>query len=132
MNMRGWRVIEGGAPPADHEWTAAEIRALNYPTVKALPFIKLKKNAEPGWQPESFWNVEPTGDYDRDYARGKSYAVQAVAAMQADGKNVLSQIVQDMIQDGIKRAKLRGPKRRSPAVVGFLHQLGRMMPVHNP
>jgi hypothetical protein len=49
-------VIEGGLP-SEREWTEAEIRRLYQLAIKALPFIKLKPNAEPQWHPESHWNV---------------------------------------------------------------------------
>lgn len=123
-------VIEGGLMP-DHEWTPAELRRLVEPTVKALPFIKLKKDAEPMWAPESYWHVAQTNDRKQDEYRGEHYAILAVAAMRADDRNVLGSIFRAMIDAGIERA-LAAQKagRRYPkgdlVMKGFLDQLARM------
>jgi hypothetical protein len=123
-----WRAFTVIAGDRDAEWTEAEMRRYCFPTVKALPFIKLKKDHQPGWHPESFWCVQPTGRWEKDYELGKIYARQCVAAMQADGCNVLSHVFDDMIRDGIERQKKKAARRRcSPAVVGFLHQLANML-----
>jgi hypothetical protein len=47
--------------------------------------------------------------------------------MQADGCNVLSHIFQDMIRDGVERTKRGARRKKSPAIAGFLVQLGKMM-----
>ncbi len=113
----------------EHEWTDEDARRIFHPTVKALPFIKLKTDHQPAWQPESYWCVEPSGKFEKDYELGKLYARQCVAAMRADGCNCLSNIFGDMIRDGIEREKpgKRRKRRRSPAIVGFLHQLAQML-----
>jgi hypothetical protein len=40
--------------------------------------------------PKSFWCVKPPENWERDYKLGEAYAVQVIAAMNADGCNVLS------------------------------------------
>lgn len=122
------QLIEGGRR-AEHEWTDEELRRLEMPSIKALPFVKLKKDAEPGWLPESFWHVVRTRDGDQDRARGSRYAVAAIQAMRADGCNVLSRILRDMIRSEVEReatARKEGRRRsRYDAVMaGFLDGLG--------
>jgi hypothetical protein len=116
--------------PLEQPWSVADIRRLCFPTIKALPFVLNKKDAQLTWLPESYWHTEPTGRFEADYSLGKEYAVQAMAAMQADGANVLSNIFRDMINDGVERAQgKRGRRRRNPITAGFLHQLAKMLPV---
>jgi hypothetical protein len=116
--------------PLDKPWSMADIRRLCFPTIKALPFVLNKKDAQPGWLPESYWHTEPTGRFEEDYELGKEYALRAVAAMQVDGANVLSSIFRDMIKDGVERAQgKRGRRRHNPVTAGFLHQLAKMLPV---
>jgi hypothetical protein len=120
------RVIQGSLP-TQREWTEAELRRLSQPTIKALPFVKLQKDAQPMWCPESFWHVEQTGNWDRDYVRGREYAIAAMSAIRVDGRNVLPSIFRDMIASGVEREKRKGKRRRGDVVmVGFVHQLGKM------
>jgi hypothetical protein len=51
-----------------------KLRRLCYPACKALPFVKLKENAEPTWVPESYWHTEPSGNWSADMRRGRQYA----------------------------------------------------------
>jgi hypothetical protein len=130
MNRPKLQVIEGGRLP-DHEWTAAEVRRMAEPSIKALPFVKVKKDAEPMWVPESYWNVTQTNDRQQDEYRGEHYAILTFAAMRADDRNVLHSIFRAMIDAGIQRA-LAAQKagRRFPkadlVMKGFLDQLARM------
>ena len=118
-------VIPGGAPA---DWTPAEIRRLCYPTVKALPFVKSKPNAEPMWMPETFWSDEPTGNYARDATRGREFAHQAVEAAMADGcPRVIAHIIDDIIRDGVKRATMKGRRKRSPAAHAFVSEIGAIL-----
>jgi hypothetical protein len=124
------QVIEGGRPP-DHEWTEADIRRMLQPSIKALPFVKTKPDAQPTWHPESYWDVRQSRSWDESQKRGRQYAVSAVAAMRADGINVLSSIFRDMIHGTAKQiATAQKEKRREPkrdAVMGgFLSQLAAM------
>lgn len=128
--MANLYVIEGGLPP-EQEWTEAEIRRLCMPTIKALPFVKLKQNAESQWHPESFWNVCQTRSRNQDLARGAQYALAAMTAMRADGRNVLSHIFRDMIDARVERTlKAQKVKSRNPGrdlvMSGFLDQLVKM------
>lgn len=115
-------VIEGGA----HEWTPAEIRRVCWPTVKALPFVKLKKDHQPGWHPESLWSVEPRGRSSAQRKLGQSYARELLAAMRADrcASSVLSHVLFDMIEEERRRGK-RG--RRSVVATGFLYELAQIL-----
>jgi hypothetical protein len=81
-------VIQGGRPPS-HKWTEEEIAQLLMSAIKALPFVKLKKDDQPMWRPESYWHVSQTRNLEQDQARGERYAIEAVAAMRSDGLNVL-------------------------------------------
>jgi hypothetical protein len=124
------QVIEGGLLP-EHEWTEAEVRRVYEPAIKALPFVGLKKDAEPRWRPESYWRVTQSTSKDQDEVRGQHYAIAAVAAMRADGCNVLPDIFRDMIDASVKREldaiknKRRYPKRDT-VMRGFLDQLAKM------
>jgi hypothetical protein len=124
------QVIEGGLLP-ERELTLADALRMVQPSIKALPFVKVKKDAEPQWHPESHWNVRQSRNWNENHARGAQYAVAAVAAMRADGCNVLSNIFSAMIQANVDRIiTARKEKRREPkrdtVMVGFLHQLGAM------
>jgi len=112
-------VIEGGA----HEWTVEEMRGICFPTVKVLPFVKLKKDHQPGWHPESFWSVEPHGRPSAQRKLGQSYARELLAAMHADrcASSVLSHVLFDVIEDERRRGK------RSMVVTGFLYELARIL-----
>jgi hypothetical protein len=50
------RLIHGGLPP-ETEWTEAAVRRIMKPSIKQLPFVQLKPNAEPLWEPNSYWYV---------------------------------------------------------------------------
>jgi hypothetical protein len=117
-----FRVIQGGRDA--HEWTAAEIRSVFFPTVKTLPFVKLKKDDEPSWRPERYWCVEPQGRWLAQRKLGASYARDLLAAMRADGcrSSVLAHVLQDLIRDCRERDKEEGP-----LVIGFLHELARIL-----
>jgi hypothetical protein len=124
------QVIEGGRIP-DHEWTQAELRRMVEPTIKALPFVKVKKDAEPMWCPESYWHVPQTNNRKQDECRGEHYAILAIAAMRADDRNVLGSIFRAMIDAGVQlELAARKEGRRYPkgdlVMKGFLDQLARM------
>lgn len=125
------QLIEGGRA-SDREWTDADIRRLSMPSIKALPFVKVKKDAEPQWHPESYWHVAQSRDWAQSHERGRQYAIAAVAAMREDGRNVLGGILRDMVRAGVDREiTARKEKRRHPrrdvVMIGFLNQLGKMI-----
>jgi hypothetical protein len=123
------RLIHGGLPP-ETEWTEAAMRRLLKPSIKQLPFVQLKPNAEPLWEPNSYWYVSTARSWGQAYRLGQDYARQAVAAMQADGFNVLPSIFRDMVESGIERAKEQKARRRrrhrDVVMIGFMHQLSVM------
>ena len=51
-NRVQFTVIQG-CLRSPHEWSDTELLRLIKPSIKALPFVKPKKNAEPMWHPES-------------------------------------------------------------------------------
>jgi hypothetical protein len=124
-----FHVIEGDRPPA-HEWTEEEIRCLLMSAIKALPFVKLRKDDQPMWRPESYWHVSQTRNREQDQARGERYAIEAVAAMRSDGVNVLHNIFRDMVDAGVKREikaqKEKRSAKRDSVMFGFLRQLAKM------
>jgi hypothetical protein len=118
------KVIQGGLA-GEREWTRAEIFEVCYPTVKALPFVKLKKDHQPMWSSASFWCVKPSGRSGTQRKLGRSYARDLVAAMRADrcAPSVLAHVLQDII---------RGRRRRNEGDVlidGFLYELAEILMV---
>jgi hypothetical protein len=70
---------------------------------------------------------------ERDRQLGHDYAVAAVAAMVADGRNLLALIFSDMVRAALERAKsATGNRTRrarfDPVMGGFLFQIGQSMP----
>ena len=61
-----------------------ELHRLMLPATKDLPFVKLRADDQPGWHPESYWSVRPTGKRGTDVEFGRAYARKAIAAMKAD------------------------------------------------
>lgn len=119
LNGPSLTVIQGGQA----YWNEANLRTVFFPTVMALPFIKLKKDHQPGWRPESFWSIEPSGRYSAQRKLGQSYARDLVAAMRADrcAPSVLGSVLLDVIRDCHERGE------ESALVVGFLHELARIL-----
>jgi hypothetical protein len=110
--------------PKLSEATVEGIRRFLLPATKALPFVKLKADDQPMWRPESFWNVEPTGNRQTDVRLGRKYAREAIAAMKADhNSHLIAHIVQDIIKDAITRAGERGRGRRNAIALGFLSEI---------
>jgi hypothetical protein len=111
------------APEADRS-TAADILRFTLPATKALPFVKLRDNDQPLWRPESFWQVESTGDRKKDVNLGRRYARLAIAATKADrDSQLIASVIQDIIRDTVARSKGRTPARPSPAALGFLAEV---------
>jgi hypothetical protein len=73
-------------------------------TIKSLPFVKDRVK----WR--SFWNVKPTGDYEKDCIIGTRLALKYLAYEEADydGPGSLQLIVKDM------------PRKLSGVEIGFL------------
>lgn len=115
------------APDVDAS-IAADILRYTLPATKALPFVKLRENDQPLWRPESFWQVESTGERKSDVSLGRKYARLAVAAMKADrDSQLVACILQDIIRDSVARTKGRGHPRPSPAAMGFLAEISELM-----
>ena len=111
------------APPPDQS-TAAEIRRFTLPATKALPFVKLRADDQPLLRPESFWDVRPTGNRQRDIQIGRQYARAAIAAMKADrNSGLIALIIQDIIRDAVDRTGKKGRSLQSPMVLGFLAEI---------
>ena len=103
---------------------AGEILRYTLPATKALPFVKLRDNDQPLWQPESFWHVEPTGKRESDFKLGREYARLAIAAMKADrNSHLMARVIQDIIKDAVERLGDKRQGRRSPAALGFLAEI---------
>jgi len=111
--------------PASSEVTIEELRRLTLPATKALPFVKLRVNDQPLWQPESYWCVRSTGKRDTDVQLGRSYAHKAIAAMKADrNSRLIAHIVQDIIREAVARTgKKKGARGPSPIAIGFLNEI---------
>jgi hypothetical protein len=108
--------------PASNE--GIEVRRFTMPATKALPFVKLRANDQPFWHPESFWDVEATGNRENDLRLGRKYARLAIAAMKADHEsNLIALVIQDIIKKAIERKGKRGRGRHSPAALGFLAEI---------
>jgi hypothetical protein len=127
--------------PAPQELSSSGIRRYTRPAAKSLPFVKLRPNDQPLWQPESFWNVEPTGKREYDFKLGRKYARLAIAAMKADGdSHLISLIIQDIVKDTVARMGKKGRGARNATVLGFLAEISevaatagsRLAPVAEP
>lgn len=113
------------APMVDTS-TIEELRRLTMPATKALPFVKLRRNDQPLWRPESFWNVAPSGKRQAANRLGRRYARDAIAAMKADhNPQLIALIVQDIMADAIERARDR--KARSQVALGFLQEISAII-----
>ena len=105
---------------------ADDVRSCEFLAAKALPFVKLRANDQPMWRPESFWNVRPTGNWERDLETGRKYARQAIAAMKLDQNSTLiSLILQDIIKHSLEEAAKTGRRRHGPMVLGFLAEVSQ-------
>lgn len=113
--------------PAPGEATAAtatDLRRFTLPATKALPFVKLRADDQPLLRPESFWDVRPTGNRQRDIQIGRQYARAAIAAMKADrNSSLIALIIQDIIRDAVDRTGKKGRSLQSPMVLGFLAEI---------
>lgn len=83
-----------------------------------LPFFNLKKR--------SFWEVNPTGNYETDCVTGKMYATQFLQS--CDGTDSWAHlpvhIVADMIRAGFADKDALGKPRADGIVVAFMLTLG--------
>lgn len=80
-----------------------------------LDFIASEDNSV-----RSMWMVAPTGDYDRDTATGRDYALACIEFMRSQGRpEILGPIVRDMIAS----------KQYGPIEIGFLAVIGRTLVV---
>jgi hypothetical protein len=110
--------------PAPDESIATELRRFTLPATKALPFVKLRADDQPLLRPESFWDVRPTGNRQRDIQIGRQYARAAIAAMKADrNSGLIALIIQDIIRDAVDRTGKKGRSLQSPMVLGFLAEI---------
>jgi hypothetical protein len=110
--------------PAPDESIGTEIRRFMLPATKALPFVKLRADDQPLLRPESFWDVRPTENRQRDIQIGRQYARAAIAAMKADrNSNLIALIIQDIIKDAVDRTGKKGRSLQSPMVLGFLAEI---------
>jgi hypothetical protein len=108
------------------ETSPAEGRRYTLSATKALPFVKLRANDQPLWYPERYWHVQPTGKRQSDVQMGRKYARLAVAAMKADGNgSLIALIMQDIIEDAVKRTARTGRRQHSPVVLGFLREISQ-------
>jgi len=98
-----------------------ELHRLMLPATKALPFVKLRADDQPGWHPESYWSVRPTGKRGTDIEFGRAYARKAIAAMKADhNRGLIALIIRDIIHDAANRS-IRG--RLNHLALGFLNEI---------
>ena len=110
--------------PAPDESIATELRRFTLPATKALPFVKPRADDQPLLRPESFWDVRPTGNRQRDIQIGRQYARAAIAAMKADrNSSLIALIIQDIIRDAVDRTGKKGRSLQSPMVLGFLAEI---------
>jgi hypothetical protein len=110
--------------PAPGESIGVELRRFTLPATKALPFVKLRADDQPLLRPESFWDVRPSGNRQRDIQIGRQYARAAIAAMKADrNSNLIALIIQDIIKDAVDRSGKKGRSLQSPIVLGFLAEI---------
>jgi hypothetical protein len=114
--------------PAHEEADAAETSRYALTAAKSLPFVKLRANDQPMWQPHSFWHVRPTGKREHDFQIGRAHARKAIAAMKADRNTALiSQIIRDMLEEGVERAAKTGRRRHDPIMLGFLAEISQCL-----
>jgi len=124
--------------PAREQNSTTELGRYNLTAAKSLPFVKLRPNDQPMWQPQSFWHVRPTGKRERDFELGRAHARKAIAAMKADRNDALiSRIFRDMLEAGIERATKTGRRRHDPTMLGFLAEISECLasalePYHTP
>ena len=120
---RGLRLAYS-APEPDN-WIFEELHRLTLPATKALPFVKLRADDQPGWHPESYWSVRPTGKRGTDIELGRAYARKAIAAMKADhNRGLISLIIRDMIHEAANRSVRRG---LSHLALGFLNEISHRL-----
>jgi hypothetical protein len=113
------------APMVDRS-TIEDLRRFTMPATKALPFVKLRRNDQPLWRPESFWNVAPGGKRQAAIGLGRRYARDAITAMKADhNPQLIALIVQDIMADAIERA--RNKKGHSQVALGFLQEISAII-----
>jgi hypothetical protein len=113
--------------PALNDSTARDVMRLTLPATKALPFVRLRAHDQPMWRPECYWCVEPTGNTKADFELGRRHARAAIAAMKADdNRQLIADIIQDIVRDGIERSGHRRGKR-NPAALGFMAEISEVM-----
>ena len=114
--------------PVREETSHAELSRHNLTAAKSLPFVKLRPNDQPMWQPQSFWHVRPTGKRERDFELGRAHARKAIAAMKADRNDALiSRIIRDMLDAGVERAAKTGRRRHEATMLGFLAEISQCL-----
>lgn len=114
--------------PGRGETSSAELGRYTLTAAKSLPFVKLRANDQPTWQPQSFWHIQPTGKREHDFQLGRAHARKAIAAMKADGNTALiSQIIRDMLAESIERAAKTGRRRHDPTMLGFLAEISQRL-----
>ena len=114
--------------PAREQNSTTELGRYNLTAAKSLPFVKLRPNDQPMWQPQSFWHVRPTGKRERDFELGRAHARKAIAAMKADRNDALiSQIIRDMLEAGVERAAKTGRRRHEATMLGFLAEISQCL-----
>lgn len=114
--------------PSREETSRAELSRYTLTAAKSLPFVKLRPNDQPMWQPQSFWQVRPTGKREHDFELGRAHARKAIAAMKADRNDALiSQIIRDMLEAGIERAVKTGRRRHDAILLGFLAEISQCL-----
>jgi hypothetical protein len=115
-------------PFPDRYWTPERIAKHLSLATKALPFVKVKDNDQPGWLPENYWAVTPTGQFIADRDQGREYARLAVDAMRADHTpGLLGWIVHDMVKDAVASAGKRQRKTGGAIRMGFMDELGAIL-----
>jgi hypothetical protein len=109
----------------------ANLFSIHSPSLLSLPFVTLplEQCADWGefWKRTTMWNDEPTDKGHLDFARGRRYAREAIAALIEDGAQSrgLEMVVDTILDRGFSR---RGPGGRlcrqlSWAETAFLHEL---------
>ena len=71
--------------------------------ITSLPFVRDTTPAErcAGMLPRIFWDVQPCGDYDKDFRTGESYACQALEyTVSQNFAPLLGWVIFDMMRNG--------------------------------
>jgi hypothetical protein len=117
----------------DSAWTIEDLRALDCPSIKMLPFVAMEEGARTCDNAVNYWHDEPTKHAHTDFKRGRVYAQLLLKAIEADrpthrraysAPRYLERIFAAMINDAIKR-RLKGGKGSrtniTSAMDGFLY-----------